>query len=329
MKISVGEITRNKMEELRLVCDREIQIQQQRIDAATRSFKKSLDSTKTQAQETLQLQSKLGKLKVELRELEDKLVKALAAKTRKEAKQIAVADSISSTKYRVEELRGVVENQRARKDEYAAIISQQADELKACEEKHNQTAEHREEIEEAIAWYNKVLGLRIECGHGVKFVFTNIDANNQDKEYFFTIRHENDVYTLIECDPQLNDAKELLRELNTSNGLFKFVRTMREKFQAAVTHGTFPDMASRDQETLMISVSAPVSSISTDSRSEFLSQQQEHQSDEHNRNLKKVDRAKGSRAALLSPGSASSLRRSPRFKVGLILITCSRTIISN
>lgn len=29
----------------------------------------------------------------------------------------------------------------------------------------------------------------------MKFVFTNIDANNQDKEYFFTIRHENDVYT--------------------------------------------------------------------------------------------------------------------------------------
>lgn len=50
-----------------------------------------------------------------------------AAKTRKEAKQIAIADSISSTKYTVEELRGVVENQRARKDEYAAIISQQAD----------------------------------------------------------------------------------------------------------------------------------------------------------------------------------------------------------
>lgn len=42
---------------------------------------------------------------------------------------------------------------------------------------------------------------------------------------------------MIECDPQLNDAKELLRELNRSNGLFKFVRTMREKFQAAVTHG--------------------------------------------------------------------------------------------
>ncbi|XP_019243607.1 PREDICTED: kinetochore protein Spc25 isoform X2 [Nicotiana attenuata] len=314
MKSGVGEAMRTKMEELRLICDREIPIQQQKLDAATHSFRKSLDSTKAQAQESLQLQEKLGKLKVELRELEDKLVKALAAKTRREAKQIALADSISAMKARIEKLRGVVEKQRPRREEYAAIISQQIDALKAREEKHNQTAEQREEIEEAVVWYNKVLGLRIECGHGVKFIFTNIDANNQDKEYFFTIRHENDVYTLVDCDPQLNDANELLRELNKSNGLFKFVRIMREKFQAAVAHGTLPDIASRDQDTSMISMSAPVSSISTDSRSEFSSQLQEHQSDEHNRNSRKLDRAKGGRPAVPSPGSASSLRRSTRFK---------------
>lgn len=54
MKSSLGETARKKMEELRLVCDREIPIQQQKIDAATRSFKNSLDSTKAQVQETLQ-----------------------------------------------------------------------------------------------------------------------------------------------------------------------------------------------------------------------------------------------------------------------------------
>ncbi|XP_070027295.1 kinetochore protein SPC25 homolog [Nicotiana sylvestris] len=107
----------------------------------------------------------------------------------------------------------------------------------------------------------------------------------------------------------------MLRELNKSNGLFKFVRIMREKFQAAVAHGTLPDIASRDQDTSIISMSAPVSSISTDSRSEFSSQLQEHQSEEHNKNSRKLDRAKGGRPVVLSPGSASSLRRSPRFKV--------------
>ncbi|KAJ8559853.1 hypothetical protein K7X08_003911 [Anisodus acutangulus] len=110
-------------------------------------------------------------------------------------------------------LRGVVE------DEYSALLSLQADALKALEEKLNQNTEDRDAIQEATVWYNKVLGLRIECGQ---------DANNPDDEYSFTVRHENDVHTLIDCDPQLNDAKELLIELNKSNGLFKFVRTMRE-----------------------------------------------------------------------------------------------------
>jgi len=42
---------------------------------------------------------------------------------------------------------------------------------------------------------------------------------------------------VIDCDPQLNDAKELIIELNKSNGMFKFVRTMREKFLEAVARG--------------------------------------------------------------------------------------------
>lgn len=38
--------------------------------------------------------------------------------------------------------------------------------LKECEEKRKQDTERREEIVEAIAWYNKVLGFRIERGRG-------------------------------------------------------------------------------------------------------------------------------------------------------------------
>lgn len=39
---------------------------------------------------------------------------------------MATIDSISAAKARLEELKGVVEDQRAKKDEYAAIISQQS-----------------------------------------------------------------------------------------------------------------------------------------------------------------------------------------------------------
>lgn len=40
---------------------------------------------------------------------------------------MATMDSISAAKARLEELKGIVEDQRARKDEYAAIVSQQSD----------------------------------------------------------------------------------------------------------------------------------------------------------------------------------------------------------
>lgn len=51
---------------------------------------------------------------------------AFAVKTRKEAKRIAIIDSISSTKTKVEQLKKIVQDQRAMRDEYAAIIYQQA-----------------------------------------------------------------------------------------------------------------------------------------------------------------------------------------------------------
>ncbi|THG15945.1 hypothetical protein TEA_008980 [Camellia sinensis var. sinensis] len=245
-EVSVG----TKMEELRLVCDREITIQQHRIDAAISFFRKSLQSTKAKAQETIQIQDskemeeekgrakpghcwlrssitiraltidhdpKLGKLKGELREAEDHLVKALAAKTRKEAKQMAMTESISATRARIEELKRIVEDQNTRKDEYTKIISQQFE-------------------------------------------------------------------------------------------------------------GSFPQVTSCDQEYSTISVSAPVSSVSTDSRSESLSKQKELQAEETNRQYKKVNRGRGVKPAILSLGSASSLCRSPRFKVSLVTVPIKTTI---
>lgn len=66
----------------------------------------------------------------------------------------------------------------------------------------------------------------------------------------------------------------------------------------------------------MISASAPAFSVSTE-RSESLAKIGEHQIQygEGNSQFKKPNHGKGSKYALLSPRSASSVRRSPRFKV--------------
>ncbi|KAK2975015.1 hypothetical protein RJ640_001225 [Escallonia rubra] len=238
-----------------------------------------------------------------------------AVKTRKEAKRMATMDTIAATKARIEEMKTLVEDRRARTTEYATIISQQIDALAACEVKREKDTERREEIEEAISWYNKVLGFRIESGHGVKFVFTNINLKNPKEEYCFTIRHENNVYSLLDCDPLLNATEELISELNKNNGLFKFVRTMREKFQEAAGCGTFPQVMHLDEDLSTISVSASVPSVSTDSRGESPTIQKELQPGETNRYPKKVNKGREGKPALMSPASASYLRRSPRFKV--------------
>ncbi|KAK6924814.1 Chromosome segregation protein Spc25, C-terminal, partial [Dillenia turbinata] len=301
---------RAKMEGLRLIGDKDIQIRQEKLDSAVNLFRKNLESIKARAERTVQNQVKMGKLKTQLREVEDDLVKALAVKTRKEAKRMAVVDSISATKARIDELKKIVQDQRTRKNEFATIISQQCLVLSSCEYKGDQQNEHKREIQEAILWYNKVLGLKIEAGHGVKFIFTNINVKNPAEEYLFSVRLVNDAYTLLVCNPHLNDTKELIHELNKNNGLFKFVRIMRAKFQEAAVAGFLPE-----PDSSTVSISAPAPSVSTENISESPAEQKVKQySTEADQLGTKLNHSRGKQVTK-SPGSVIYPRCSPRFKV--------------
>ncbi|XWS60777.1 hypothetical protein CRYUN_Cryun07bG0066000 [Craigia yunnanensis] len=238
-------------------------------------------------------------MKSNLRDAEDELVKVLAAKTRKEAKQMATRDSISAIKARVGELKRTVQVQSGRRNEYEAIMSQQSLALAKTEEEAKHEIEENEEIQEAISWYNRVLGFQIEGGYGVKFTFNDINIKNPKQECSFTIRHANDAYSLLDCDPHLNSIKELINELNRTNGLFKFVRIMREKFQEAAAIGLQPQTTSFHQDSSTISMSGPALSVSTD-RSESSAKKNEHHIPlrEVNRQFKKVNHGSKSPAKI-------------------------------
>ncbi|GMJ06672.1 ARGONAUTE 1 [Hibiscus trionum] len=268
MESETEQSSMTKMESLRTICDREFSIQQQKIDSFTASFPSSLNSIKALALDTAQNHAKRAKLQTKLREAEDELVKVLAAKTCTEARQMATRDSISAIKDRVEELKRTVQFQRSRRDEYGAIISRQSLDLSKIEEGAEHEREENGEIQEAISWYNRVLGFQIEGGHGVKFTFNDINLKNPKQEYSFTIRHANDAYSLLDCNPLLNGIKELINELNRANDLFGFVRIMREKFQEAAALGLQPQSTSSHQDCSPISMSGPTLSVSTD-RSEI------------------------------------------------------------
>ncbi|KAF6162923.1 hypothetical protein GIB67_021072 [Kingdonia uniflora] len=246
------------------------------------------------------------------------LLATLAVKTCKEAKHMAVIDSISAAKARTEELKYIVQDQKARKNQYAAIISQQLNSLSVLEGNVNKGIKHKENVKDAISWYNKVLGFQIEGGRGVKFIFNNINLQNPNEEFSFSIRHSEDIYTLLDCNPYSGDTKELIQELNQTNGLFKFVRIMREKFQATSLKGALSTHISPFSDSTTNSISAPAASISVDgSESSERDKESQFQPGEVYRPLKKVNHGRVGKSPILSPVAASSHRRSPRFKLSL------------
>ncbi|KHN19274.1 Kinetochore protein spc25 [Glycine soja] len=288
------------------ICDTYIPLRLQNIDAFTASYRNSLQSLRTTALETARSQSELTEIQAKLREAEDDLVKALAVKTRREAKRMALKAAIDSVKGRIEDLKTSIPQQRTKNKECATVVSQHRLVLAVSEQESNESSEHRDEVQEAISWYNRILGFHVEGGRGVKFTFKNINVDNPNEEFFFTIRLEDDIYTLLNCKPSVKDTDEVIHELNKTNGLFKFVRTMRKKFQEAVAQGSLSMTTNEHQESAFMSASAPVLSIST------ITEGNENQDEpiKGNAHLQK----QVNRRRVKSPGSASSVCQSPRLK---------------
>ncbi|MED6105967.1 hypothetical protein PIB30_000758 [Stylosanthes scabra] len=295
------------------ICDTEIPLQQRKIDAFAASFSKFLQSIHSTANQTAQLQGQLEEAKGKLREAEDDLVKAIAVKTRKEAKRMALSDAIASAKARVEGLKVSIQQQQTKKKDFAEFLAQQSLALAASEGRSNESIE-QDETQEAISWYNRVLGFHVEGGHGVKFTFKNINVNNPNEEYSFTIRHENNTYTLLSCEPSLGNTEQLVHELNKTNGLFKFVRVMRKKFQEAVTQEILFQTTVEHEESVLMSTSAPVLSMSS-ARSDTTAEGNDDRVEpvKSNTHIKKHIQRRV-KSGILSPGSASSVRQSPRLK---------------
>ncbi|KAG8053788.1 hypothetical protein GUJ93_ZPchr0001g29830 [Zizania palustris] len=154
-----------------------------------------------------------------------------AVQVSKGTKYELTRESISNATATNEQLRTLVIDQRARRDEYRHAIE-------ALEVNSDATGTNN--LEEAIMWYKKFLGFQVVGGEGVKFVFSKIDLHNPDIEFFFCIKLNKDRYNLLQCNPSLKDSEELVKDLNCTNDLFKFVRIMRERFQAAAINGILP-----------------------------------------------------------------------------------------
>ncbi|KAG6511910.1 hypothetical protein ZIOFF_029989 [Zingiber officinale] len=183
-----------RMSEMRHECGKEMLSRRENASLGTSSFRHSLPSIRSSAELTLADREKLFKLKDDFNCLEAELREAFSAKAAKDSKSATIAEVLSTTISRSEQLKKTITELRRKKDEYGSTISKQLVDLKAQEEKSNHDMLERKKIEEAIEWYSRFLGFRVECGEGVKFIFDKIDVKNPDDEHSFSIRLENDAY---------------------------------------------------------------------------------------------------------------------------------------
>ncbi|KAJ4786127.1 Kinetochore protein spc25 [Rhynchospora pubera] len=249
------------MTELRLSFERRVSDLRERSSVASASFSRCLRSSRVVADDYLASLEKLDKLKDELREGQAKLAEQLSVKTRNGARYAAMTKDLEAKKAKCEQIKKMISDQRNKVDECASIIAKSLHALEACEENLRQGQSEKENLDSAIAWYQKSLGLQVVEGEGVKFIFNKIDSTNPDKEYSFTVRLDNDKYNLLRCDPLVEGIDDLLKEVNKTNDFFGFVRIMREKFAASnfsAVKAVSITQASLSGDTSLITGSSPV-----------------------------------------------------------------------
>uniref|UniRef100_A0A0E0KCU1 Kinetochore protein SPC25 n=1 Tax=Oryza punctata TaxID=4537 RepID=A0A0E0KCU1_ORYPU len=265
---------RRRMAAQCLAFERQIADGRERTKAAASAFSAALLSARSLANHTISQREKFNQLKDQLRKLEADFAQALSIQVSNKTKYDLTSQSITNATATNEQLRSLVTDKRARRDEYANVISSQLEAIEALEAKTD--AAGKKNLDEAFMWYKKFLGFQVVGGE------------------------------VLQCTPFLKDSEELVKDLNCSNDLFMFVRIMRERFQAAAINGLLPASSFCPDTSSSITDSSPPA-LSIDTRHESTTTTSRSHSQSRAKNQDNPTK-RGARPSTL----LSSTRRSPR-----------------
>jgi len=98
--------------------------------------------------------------------------------------------------------------------------------------------EKQQELSKGSSYYSSHLGLIFERfpdkPSQLRFTFTLIDPKDHSRPFYFVISVDSEYYQVEECQPAVKAVPELIKQLNKSNSLSAFVRSMRREFCALV-----------------------------------------------------------------------------------------------
>ncbi|XP_044381938.1 kinetochore protein SPC25 homolog isoform X1 [Triticum aestivum] len=296
----------------RAACDRQMAAGRDRFASASAAVRAAARSAVSGAHQSLSRREDLVEFKKRLRDLEADLGQALSLKLTMESKCKRLRESISASAATSEQLRDLVTGQRSRSERHAAVISDVLEAAEAFEAKNDEDVTLMKGMEKAICWYQKRVGFQaVVEGEGVKFIFDKVDSQSPEKEFSFSLKFDKDRCTsVLRCSPPVEDSEELVKDLNLTNDLVKFVRIIRQRFQAAALNGDLPVSPTVCSDASAIPISSPVTK-SVDSTSK----NDRDKSNSQSKNRKPALPAKR-KASALSAASPGSVRRSPRFVQG-------------
>ncbi|XP_048562865.1 kinetochore protein SPC25 homolog [Triticum urartu] len=293
----------------RAACERRISAGRDRFASASAAVRTAALSARSGARQFHSRREDLDGFKKRLRDLGADLGQALSDKLRAESKCERVRESISASAGTSEQLSSLITEQRNRREWLATVISNVLEAVEALEATSDEDDTWRKDIEKSLCWYQNLLGFQaVDGGEGVKFVFDKVDLQSPEKEFSFSLKFDSDRYTsVLRCSPPVEDSEELMKDLNLTNDLVKFVRIIRQRFQAAALNGDLPVSPSVCSDASAIPISTPVIK-SVDSRSK----NDRDRSNSQSKNRKPALPAKR-KASVLSAASPGSVRRSTRF----------------
>ncbi|CAM6011869.1 unnamed protein product [Sphagnum balticum] len=88
-------------------------------------------------------------------------------------------------------------------------------------------------LHEATTWYKQLLSMHCEYSDAVKFIFTNLEPQDPDRVFSFSVRHDKatNLWAIVECNPRVEASANLVEALNQSNEFSWFVRSMHREFE--------------------------------------------------------------------------------------------------
>ncbi|OQS01074.1 hypothetical protein THRCLA_05777 [Thraustotheca clavata] len=223
------------MELLELPLDEHLEAVEKAIGEWTEQQKRRCKSAqRTSSVEVAKSEEELRELQKQKLELLEAIKQAEVAREQQKRRIAANENETRDLQAEIMKAEPIITSLKSRENLHQGNLGNLNQESNKSAQAHAQVVD---ELMKGISLYQK-LGLLIDKKreNNLAFIFTQLDPNNPNREFSFSLRIEDnpDVFLVENCVPEVSDVNELLDQLNKTGNISTFVRAMRLRFKNLV-----------------------------------------------------------------------------------------------